>query len=512
MSSALRGRRLGLAVTVGVVFLALALAWVVAVSTLGTLILMALVVLSAIYLATPAGWIPCLSLVVVTLCAVLAPVNAMEGSFTLGPLSGHSLLALLSILLTALTIIKNGLVPLLQGRRITVLVVVFLMVFIVVSLASRPTELLSYVDDSSIWGSAFILALYVPKRLIPVVISAWIALAFFEAAYALYEHLFIPPPLYEGYLLEDYRSAIAPTSGGGLIRARATFGHPIPLASFLAATCALSLFTVSFPSANLGLFRVVVVTILAAGTVVTFTRSSFFAIVVALCVGLLSPQISNWTRFRVLLVLTIGALIFLSSPFGSIVLDYVLNTENTVSFSQRVASLLSVPAILGAGLRPALFGIGAGPQETLYEAFDLLSVEGLQVVDNQYITLLLETGLLGLGIFLGLAWAALSFAWRIGRASSHKPDSRKAWGLGVALLTVLIALFFYEGLGWPSTAILFWAILGFLGRYEENFYPPFGYRNTQKKVQTKRSRAGAPPLLRSSPGVGLRERETRADG
>jgi hypothetical protein len=512
MSGAHCGRRLGLAVTVAAVFLALALGWVVAVSTLGTLVLITLVVLGAIYLATPADWIPCLSLVVVTLGAVLAPVNTLEGP-------GFSLLALVSILLTGLTIIKNGLVPLLQGRRITLLVVVFLLVFMVVSLASNPTEqqmgvelLLSYFGRWSIWGSAFILALYVPRWLVPMVISAWIALAFFEAAYALYEYLFIPPPLYEGYLLEDYRSAIALTSAGELTRARATFGHPIPLASFLAAACALSLFAVRFPPANHGLLRVVVVTVLAVGTVVTFARSSFFAIVVALCVGLLSPHISNWTRFRVLLVLTIGALIFLSSPFGSIVLDYVLNSENTVSFSQRAASLLSVPAILGAGLGPALFGIGAAPQEDLYKAFDLLSVAGLQVVDNQYITLLMETGLLGLGIFLGLVWAALSFAWRIGRVSLHEPESRKAWGLGVTLLTVLIVVFFYEGLGWPSTAILFWAILGFLGRYEEDFYPSFGYRNAQKKVQTKRSKAGAPPLLRSSPGVGLRERETRADG
>jgi hypothetical protein len=514
MSGALCGRRLGLAVTVAAVFLALALGWVVAVSTLGTLVLMALIVLGAIYLATPADWIPCLSLVVVTLCAVLVPVNAVEGLFTLGPLYEFNLLALVSILLTGLTIIKNGLGPLLQGRRITVLVVVFLLVFIVVSLASRPTELQSYFGVWSIWGSAFILALYVPRRLVPMVISAWIALAFFEAAYALYEHLVIPPPLFEGYLIEYYGSAvgIAPTSAGGLTRARATFGHPIPLASFLAVACALSLFAVRFPSANLGLLRLVVVTVLAAGTVVTFARSSFFTIIVALCVGLLSPQISNWTRFRVLLFLTIGALIFLSSPLGNIVLDYVLNSENTASFQQRAASLLSVPAILGTGLRPALFGIGAGTQEDLYEASDLRSVGDLQVVDNQYITLLITTGLFGLGIFLGLVWAALSFAWRIGRGSPHKPDSRKVWGLGVALLTVLIAVFFYEGLSWPSTAILFWAILGFLARYEENLYPPFGYRNTQKKVRTKRSRAGASPLLSSSPGVGLRERETRADG
>src|SRR5215217_9754813 len=98
MSGALCGRRLGLAVTVGAVFFALALAWVVAVSTLGTLVLMALVVLGAFSLATPTGWIPCLSLVVVTLCAVLAPVNTTEGLFTLGPLSGFSLLALISIL------------------------------------------------------------------------------------------------------------------------------------------------------------------------------------------------------------------------------------------------------------------------------------------------------------------------------------------------------------------------------------------------------------------------------
>lgn len=478
--------------------LALALGWAVATSTTVALGLIAMILLGAVYLTAPAAWISSGSLVIVTLCAVLAPTNATEGLFVLGPLSGTLLLAFISVGLTGLTVLKIGSGPILRGGRLTTLVSLFLLVFLVISVATGPTGDLAFLGRWSIWVSAFVLATYIPRRFIPAMISAWIGLAFVEAAYAIYENLAVPPLLYEGYLSEDYLFAMTATAGGGVTRARATFGHPIPLATFLAAACALALFAVRFPAGKLNVLRIAVVITLAGGMLATFSRSSWIALAIALGVGLLSPQISNLVRFRVLMVLGVGTVIFLQTPLGASALDYLLNSEGTVSYEQRAASLQSIPTILDAGWLTVLLGIGAGSQQSLYSVVDLLSVDGLQVVDNQYITLLIETGLLGLGIFLAVILTALRLAWASSSVTASLPDARLVWGIGIALLATLVTIFFYEGLSWPSTAVLVWAMLGFLAQYERELVSP----PVQRMVAGSRSEGlttGETPSLKTSP-------------
>jgi O-antigen ligase len=111
----------------------------------------------------------------------------------------------------------------------------------------------------------------------------------------------------------------------------------------------------------------------------------------------------------------------------------------------------------------------------------LQAVQGLQVIDNQYITLLVEVGVLGLGVFLAMFWVAFSFVWRSVYSTSTSPETNLVWGTGVALLGTLMIIFFFDGLSWPPTIILIWAMLGFLARYEQESATPGITRRTEAR-------------------------------
>lgn len=459
--------RIGPMIPAAGVFVALIAGLAVAASPVGGLALLAATLVGVAALVLPADWVSAGSLVAVSAFAALVPVNALVGLVTLGPLSGPSVLALFSVALAALAFLRVGPKALVRGGRITALAGTFFFVFAFVTVVGGSDGLGVALAQWSIWASAFVLAVCTSRRLIPVVIAAWITLGFLEGAYAVYEFFARPTLLYEGYLAEDYRTTIAGLGGGAsLPRAQATFGHPIPLASFLITTFALAVWAIRSPSGGrLPLVRSVALVVILMGTVATLSRSGWVALAVAVGVGLASRRTTNFERIRVAALFVVPAVVLTQTSLGGDVVSYVSNLGETASYEQRAASLRAVPQILGVGLMTAIFGAGASSQQGLYEAIGSQSAGGLWVIDNQYVTLLAETGLLGLGVFLALAASAFGLAWRSMSANPSSPDAGMIWGVGVALLTVLTAIFFYDGLGWPSTAILVWSLFGFLARY-----------------------------------------------
>ena len=473
MIGGLSGRHIEFLVVSSAAFIAVGAGWAVAISPIGAVALIAVTLLGTAYLVSPAAWVAAGSLIVVTSYAVLVPVKATLGLLDFGPLSGYAVLAFISACLAALTVLKVGAGPLIRGGKITALVATFLLIYITISFMFGSSDPQSFLLRWIVWSSAFVLAVCTPRRLVPVVIGGWITLAFFEGGYAIYEFLVSPGPLYEGYLVEGYIGALVPGEGGDVIRARATFGHPIPLASFLTTASVLALFALRFPPGRyLGPLRLLMFSTIVMGTVVTFTRSAWIALFVAVSVGLASRQAGAWARFRVAMLFIVPISVLLPTSLGDTILNRISSAADSTSYLQRATSLRSVPEILDAGLASAVFGVGAGSQKSLYGLADLHGVEGLQVIDNQYITLLVEVGLLGLSIFLAIIWLAFSFMWRKGSATTTLLEDRLVWGKSVALLAVLIAIFFYDGLAWPPTAMLFWAMVGFLARCEQEIPIP----------------------------------------
>jgi len=450
------------------VILAIGLGALMSISPVGVIILAMGIFVGTIFFVIPAGYVPAASLVALTACAVLVPVSATAGLFEVGPVSELVLFALFGTALTALTIARQGPGAIFRSRRTGVLAAALLLILVSVSFANQSPDLLRNAAIWSLWVSAFLLALYVPPRFTRMVLGSWVAMAFLESAYAVYEYLAEPEPLYSSYLIEDVfsRSIGLTASGATLFRVQATFGHPIPLASFLVVGFVLALWAPRSSSRRYTeVVRLLILAILAVGVVVTFSRSSWIALFVAVVAGLAYRRTSNLDRLRVIALCGIPVAILFFTPLGGYAFDYTQNIESTLSFRQRMASLQAVPDLLGTGPAPVLIGMGAKAKEELYSSGILQSVQNVQVVDNQYITLLIEAGLVGLILFVMMSWSALrAMRPKTAFLSSTTVDERTILGLGLAFLTVLCAMFFYDGLYWPSTAILFWSMLGFLSR------------------------------------------------
>ncbi len=477
------------ALTIAIIGLAL----LVVVSPIGATALSITIFAGIVCLLVPAGYVSAGLLIVVTACAVLVPVSAVGESLRLGPVSGFALLAAISVTSAMLAVARCGPSAILRGGKTTVLAAALILTLGTVSLVHGSPELLRGVLNWSIWASVFVLALCTPPRYVRIVLISWVVMALLSAAYAVYEYLAKLEPLYNSYLTEvGFSRSIGLTmSGEALFRAQSTFGHPIPLATFLVVSFALVLWAVQFSLGKLqGILQLIPLTLLGAGIVLTFSRSSWIALSVAVIVGLVYRRTKNTDRMRVIALCGVPMVILLLTSLGGSAFEYTQNLQSTLSFEQRAASLQSLPQLFGTGLGAVLVGAGIGAKQELYGGGVLQSVGGLQVVDNQYITLLIQVGLLGIALFVAMVWSALKTAHEkvliVSRIADGATGRKTFIGVGLAFLSVLCAMFFYEGLYWPTTAVLFWSMLGFLARNDGRsaFVHPLTHhdRKTQRHV------------------------------
>lgn len=419
--------------------------------------------------ALPAVWLAAGGLVFILAFAVAIPVNAASAVLSVGPLGGVPLFAFLCAAVAGISLVRAGPAVLLRGGSITLLAVALAVMIATSTVANGSPDLLVSASNVVIWLSAFVLALCLPVRFIPMVLTFWVLLGIIEASYAIYEFIARPPVLYGSLLPADYAIGATTSEASNLSRAQGTLGHPIPLGTFLVTAFTLAMWAVKVPSGR-GLFwlRIVVFGLLAAGALVTLSRSSWVVLLVVAAIGLASRYASLAMRVQVIAIGAVSVFVVLQTPLGEGITEYIANLGNTSSFSQRSASLQSVPAILGSGVVTTLFGFGAGSQALLYTLVDLQSVGNLRVIDNQYITFLAEIGLVGLAAFIGIMIAATVSVRRRVLASPDAPGTRLCWGIWVSLLAPLIAIFFYDGLSWPSTSILIWTMFGFLARFNSS--------------------------------------------
>jgi O-antigen ligase len=459
--------------------LAVGLGFALSYSLVATLVMVTVAFVGIVSFIVPASWVAAGSLIFISTCAVLVPVNAMRpGALGFVPLLGSgspvNMLAFISVALAILSVTRSGPSTLLRGGRTTWFVMAFLLTFVSASIANESPVLLNRIAVYSLWASVFVVALCVPLRFTRPLFVSWIGLAFFEGVFALNEYLSRRAPLFVQYLLEQYQNPWQGLSGP-LFRALGTFAHPIAFATFLATSLVIGMWVIRFPASKyLGIMRLGILTGVAIGVLVTFTRGAWIAVVVATIVGVARSRTSGADRLKIIVLCSVPvAAILIFTPLGGLAFEHSQGVQETASYDQRIGSLQSVPALLSTDPIPALLGRGGGAAEELYMKGTLQGTEELQVVDNQYVSILIEGGLLGLSLFIAMLWSTLSTARkRTSSVPGAVGNKTSIAGLSIALLTVLIAIFFYDGLNWPPTAILFWSILGFLARQDEKALLP----------------------------------------
>jgi hypothetical protein len=257
------------------------------------------------------------------------------------------------------------------------------------------------------------------------------------AALAITESILRKPNLWSDLVGANGYDSIS--TSGGIVRASSTFGHPLVAGTALVIMAFLIY-------ARPGRTRAILFSLTIAGALATVSRTA----IVGLAAGLAIYFAGNYRqRLRVIgvvaLTLGIGGLVLTAIPalnasFGSRVLN-----SNVQGQGIRLNSLYSLGESFSNGDPVLITGRGIGGSiRYLAETGGNL---GFRVYDNQYVTSIYDSGLLVLFVVVGLIVVALSRA---------RPSARILAPLGASATT----MFFFEGLYWPITGLLFWMTVG----------------------------------------------------
>lgn len=261
-----------------------------------------------------------------------------------------------------------------------------------------------------------------------------------EAAYAVFEMVAGPPPIWGQATVSDdgapkimYNQILS-----GFIRAQGTMGHPLPLALLLLVSLAL---LVRGVGPNSGRWKFVVGALLVMGCFAAGSRS---ALAIAIVLVFLGVGRNRWKAVGVGSYLLILVALFATAA-GFLESDVYQRFVTSDSLSHRSGAIDAVPGLLeNQGGTETFFGNGYFSAYELYRA-GLLQVGNFFAVDNQFVMTLVEGGVFGVALLIGLIFVAIK---RI------NPAVR----LGLAAVVVFFLTF--DVLSWPSGMGLFGAFIG----------------------------------------------------
>jgi hypothetical protein len=461
----LRGSRAYVALLIALAVAAGLGAGIAVVPTLLTVAAVAFLGFGLAALAIPRRWVSPLAATILVVLVVVLPTTPSPALLSFGPASGTVTLALMALFLVAVVVLRNAL-HLGQARGFLLSAATFIAIYAATTLINDPGSLPALFPHAVLWTSAALIGLFTSREQVRYTLLLIALIAAGESVIALAEYFFGIVPPFSSFLEAGYVEG-ASAFTGEVARSRGTFGHPIPLAAFLAATLPIVWWVMPHGARLLSTLRVPLLILLVSGIFVSFSRSSWVALAILVVVFIIARQTT--LRSRILLLMLLLCVLIISSALGlgSLVLDRFEGVTQTGSFQQRVLSLGSVPAILDVGTLHALLGNGFRSSSALYAQGTLESIGNFQVVDNQFISLLADIGLLGLGAFISVVAIAWSRLRAVGRLEFGSVGSRasEAMAIRYALFSLLVVAFFFEMLIWPSSAVPFWLLLGLAFAY-----------------------------------------------
>ena len=239
-------------------------------------------------------------------------------------------------------------------------------------------------------------------------------------------------------------------SRNGLVRVTATTGQPLEFNAVLAMSLPIALHQARFAPAALRVRRWLQVALITAAVPMTGSRSAFFGLAV-ICI-VLFPTWHRRDRLRACLAgLAAPALAWLVKP--SLVSNF------TALFGQLGADRSSLSR--ADAYSEAVPYIAAHPW--LGQGFQTFFPQTYFFVDNQYVTSLLETGVLGL-LALVACFATGWFTARSARAAAADARTRdlgQCLAASIAVGAVCFASF--DALSFSIAAGLFFLLLGCVG-------------------------------------------------
>jgi len=251
-----------------------------------------------------------------------------------------------------------------------------------------------------------------------------------EAAYATLEMVALAPRLWENPIVYPHQLL------SGLTRGEGTMGHPLMLALFLIFAAAIVLSKqVEFGTMH----RAWLFTLLSIGLLATGSRSGLIVAVALLLFslgGTRTARVSLGAACATLLVTLLAATGFFSG-------DLVTNFLQGDSVGHRSGAIDAIPKLLAQHPTEVLVGNGAGSVDDIF-AEGLLQAGNFYAIDNQLITTIVTSGLLGLALLAALVATALA----------------RSGGVRKPLIAVVVFFFTFDVLAWPAGFALFALAIG----------------------------------------------------
>jgi hypothetical protein len=264
-----------------------------------------------------------------------------------------------------------------------------------------------------------------------------VVLAAVESVLALVEPLLASPQLWAPAKITA--AGVAKTLANpllpDLVRSQGTLGHPLTLGVLLLVAFALLVRN----AAGLPVRpRIAAAVVLLGGLAVSGSRSSLF---IAVLLGVV--LVPRW-RFgrRTVIALAVAVVAVVG---GAVLAAPVLaRWAASGSTTHRLGALDAVPGLLHQPPLRLLLGNGWASSNRIFDQ-GLLQNDGLKAVDEQFVLMLSQGGLLGLALLVLLLVLAVRHA---GRA------------LLPALLAVVVTMLVFDMLAWPSAAGLVALLVG----------------------------------------------------
>ena len=227
----------------------------------------------------------------------------------------------------------------------------------------------------------------------------------------------------------------------GQIRATGTLGHPLLLAFLMVVSIALIVGVRPFKSSLITGFCVASCFM---GIVVASSRSGILIAAVLLAFSARSVVTRLWVGCVFGIVL---AVLFKFGDLASIPALQRFGSSNSVA--HRSSSVGALGSLLqDQGFVPTVLGNGFISARRLYENGTLPYAGGFYAIDNQFVSILVVSGLIGLACVVAL------FGWCLLRGGGPY-----RWSVGA----ILAQFFTFEVLMWPSSLAITLVILVFAG-------------------------------------------------
>jgi hypothetical protein len=230
------------------------------------------------------------------------------------------------------------------------------------------------------------------------------------------------------------------------IRSTASFGHPLIAGACLVATGLLLLSIRKRATTVAG-----IICIVAAAT--TVSRSTLLGGALGIALFALQTQGRRVRIVATAVVLVLSALIVINSipelkqSFDSRVL-HINRSQIAQQASVRSNSLAIFKKELHVNPHRLLIGGGAGYSTKLLTSIGG-NIDGYNIFDNEYITMMYDAGLLVVLCVFGLLAMAATKASKFRRRQALP-----------ALAAVAVVMYFVDGMDWPSLSVVAWMVIG----------------------------------------------------